>query len=52
MQLRHSTLLLYVYYNVMMTKNITFNSSTYYVYYAAVMTKNIKINSSTMFTIP
>ena len=32
----------YFYYNVMMTKNINFNSSTDYVYYAVVMTKNIQ----------
>ena len=38
-----------VYYNVMMTKNINFHSSTDYVY-AVVMTKNIKINSRTTFT--
>ena len=32
----------YFYYNVMMTKNTNFNSSTDYVYYAVVMTKNIQ----------
>ena len=52
MLLRYSALLLYVYYNVMMIKNINFNSSTYYVYYVVIMTKKIKIKSSTTFTTP